>query len=227
MKIMISKNQKKKVYLVNLTNINTSNYTIPENNKSHPFSKVKLIKENSKKKKYDQEIQIKDYNSNNYNNNNKQLFDNINSNTKRNYSYSELNSKLDKSKNDIFNNKKTISNSNNDLYFDFENKSKKKEKILKDKFYEKAEIKKDYFGLREPNKRNYSKDKLIKIDSSQKYFTERNISNPKSPFKYNSNENINNINIKERELPYNFIMPVNPMNDVISAKVNYLYGNNK
>ena len=104
---------------------------------------------------------------------------------------------------------------------------KKKEKILKDKFYEKAEIKKDYFGLREPNKRNYSKDKLIKIDSSQKYFTERNISNPKSPFKYNSNENINNINIKERELPYNFIMPVNPMNDVISAKVNYLYGNKK
>ena len=105
----------------------------------------------------------------------------------------------------------------------------KKEKVIRDKFYEKAEIKTDYFGLRESNKKNYSKDKLIKIDYSQKsiYYTERNISNPKSSVKYNSNENLNNINIKERELSYNFIMPVNPMNDVISAKVNYLYGNNK
>ena len=231
----IEKPKKESIFnkLVNLTNFNSSNNKILENNNSNSnsFSKLKLVKRDLNKKKFDKEVEIKDYNSNNSNKNNKKLFDNLNSNSKRNYSYSELNPRFEKRKNNIFNkSKNTISNSkNNDLYFDFENKIKKKEKLIRDKFYEKAEIKTDYFGLRGSNNGNYSKDKSIQIDNSQKsiYYTERNISNPKSSFKYNSNDNLININIKERELPYNFIMPVNPMNDVISAKVNYLYGNKK
>ena len=36
--------------------------------------------------------------------------------------------------------------------------------------------------------------------------------------------NNQNINLRDRGFPNNFVMPINPMNDVLSAKVNYLYG---
>ena len=216
-------NNKESIFnkLVNLTNINYNETSITENNISHSYNKYKYNKNLSNRKKYDKEITFNDINNN---------LNTLNENSKRNISFSENkksnfdnNNKLDNN-NYIKNyklNQISFPNSNrNDYKFDFDKKIISKEKKKSDKFYEKAEIKNDYFSLRKINDNHKDLTNQNLIFDNFKNDNERN-----NDIKSKLNENLSTLNLRENEYSFNnFIMPVNPMNDVLYAKVNYLYG---
>jgi hypothetical protein len=194
--------------LVNLTKINSSN-PITESSYNNPFNKYKLSKDYSVNTKlFDRKLNINELN----NSNNGLVF----GKSSNNNSY------------DFYSGFDNIHSKNN-LHFDFKEDINKREKIIKDKFYEKAEKKPDFFGIRDSynnrtTKTNKSRE-IIKFNNNNYINTERNynsISNSRTSLRFNTNEN--NINLRNRGFPNNFIMPINPMNDVLSAKVNYLYG---
>ena len=83
------------------------------------------------------------------------------------------------------------------------------------------------------NKKNFSKPKTMSYDFDYKNAKNNDFKSIQNNI-FNTND-YNKINLigknnKQKnennlELYYGFIMPVNPMNDVLSSKVNYLYGN--
>ena len=199
--------------LVNLTNINSSQ-SINEPN-YYLYNKIKLTKEspNSNNK-----VTNKFYVSNLSQSNNK---------SNEHLIYPSQRNNNNSYQDNFYNHSKTP---NKELYhFEFKEDKKKKEKQIKDRFYG-EENKPDFFGLRNENKttkvnKNY---KLIKLPDKN-INTDRNfISNSNSRTSIRANNmfrsNNQNINLRDRGFPNNFVMPINPMNDVLSAKVNYLYG---
>ena len=151
------------------------------------------------------------------NNSNYLNFKSTNINNENNSKSSRINDNNLYSKNEINNNYYTITLTPNSL------KNKKLNK--------KNDDDSNYFFSFK--KKNISKPKTMSYDFDYKngknnYFKniQNNIFNTNDYNKINLiGENNKQQNENNIELFYGFIMPVNPMNDVLSSKVNYLYGN--
>ena len=203
--------------LVHLTNMNYSQSTTEPN--YDLYNKIKVSKESP--------ISNKKVNS-------KYYFTNLSSSNNKSKEHLIFSSHRDYNnsiEDNFYNQSKTP---NKEIYhFEYKGDKEKKEKQKKDKFYG-EENKPDFFGLRSGNETSKlnkkESDKLIK--SSERYINSDRIaisnSNSKKSLRSNNmfGNNNQNINLRDRGFPNNFIMPVNPMNDVLSAKVNYLYGDN-
>jgi hypothetical protein len=116
-------------------------------------------------------------------------------------------------------------------------------KNKRNNFSDSNSIRNDYYSFNSKlktekinNKSNYyfsfnekkPKYKTINFDyenNSRKNIFKHKRNNP--IFSYEKEINNNKRNKKEFDMIYNIIMPVNPMNDILNHKVNYLYGNDE